>query len=397
MKALFGNNSARFYFWNLEAGLSLPWEPAEGISNARPNLKLEHHVASEIFSVESIEIWNREVFQSEQLYSSESPIDPVPVDLSKRHGISLKLSLPSRRKNIKISAKLFHSKNREITTKISDFGDLALVEAVLDASSFDGVSAPPFSSVDVQAQLQITGVLGSRTQLENIALPTFRLNASEAIWPDHRSPVVEDWHDRLCKSRRPRILIVRGEGGVGKTYFIRELCRLQENEFDSKCSHIMLDENDGVGVFRRILAALLSVRSTVSSKSGNLNDSLITTLLSMIDEDSRAEAGEETLRVGESTETHLLDLHTQISLVSKCISIIATPQIIVISNAHRLSPELVDSMRALFYSIEQFGWSNINFIIEFRNTSDERNVYLESMLEHLEEKLNRGIPNAADT
>ena len=38
-------------------------------------------------------------------------------------------------------------------------------------------------------------------------------------------------------------------------------------------------------------------------------------------------------------------------------------------------------MRALFYSIEQFGWSNINFIIEFRNTSDERNVYLESMLE----------------
>ena len=336
-------------------------------------------VRAPLFRLRSWQIWKHTTFTAELIATSE--VGPVSVMADDDARYDLIVIVDTSRA---VSQPDFHlscqSGNQIPPREVKSFGDVARIGLQL--------TSKVFSKCDGSAEL--VAVEGARLTSESIRLPSFQVEARRLILPDLRQEVSDYWADRLMDSVGPKVLLLRGEGGIGKTYLCERVAASLQQKTRGRCAHIAVDSATSHLTFLRLIFSILFPPDIERSAGLAFEQEAIQSLLKSLD--LNVPSTSQTDGNGDSEGLAGVDLHAQITLAAKLVATQSSPVAMFISNCQHLAPELVLGLRAFLVALDQFGWSNYRVVCEYRESTTS-NTHLKEFVEAV---LANRIGNAAD-
>jgi tetratricopeptide (TPR) repeat protein len=229
---------------------------------------------------------------------------------------------------------------------------------------------------------ELVAVDDTRLTSETIHLPRFEVEASRLILPDLRRDVSDYWASQLMKSDGPRVLLLRGEGGIGKTYLCERIAATLQQKTGMRCAHIAVDSATSHLTFLRLVLSVLFPPDTDRAEGFAFEKLAIQSLfrsLGLHSQSASEVAGNGTFVQGLTGN----DLHAQITLAASLIATRNSAVAIFLSNCQHLTPELVLGVRALLVALDQFGWNGCRVVCEYRDRSGAANPHLREFVEAL--------------
>lgn len=355
--ALFSGRRTRINLWTVEH--LLHGRHPTCVENTEPGPE-----RATLYTIESWELWQFTTFTAERLAFSEhldtgGSSEPCRLDAGNEYVLSLYCSFSSKvdPNNIRIcfpDNPNFKEKARFVSGN----------QAAIDINIVAPDSGEPLEFFNVSMEC------GTRNQTYFAHLPKLIFVKTEGILPPLRGEVADDWGRRLLQPDGPKLLFVRGEAGVGKTFFCENLSSRLRLAGGHEPFHFAVDGLD-VHLFRRIFIALTLPKRLHPRSLGAAQNEIAFTLL-------RAMAAG-----GGGGDDH--DAATIEALPSEIFAEVAARYIatnakrvcLVLTNCQRMSSDMLRAFRNFLVALETSGWSCIRVICEFRDTKDEQNPDLE--------------------
>jgi hypothetical protein len=243
-RALFGDGRVtQLFILNLRRALSLG--ALEPVLGGTPS-----DVRAPLFRLRSWQIWRHTTFTAELIATS----DASPSTVIAAGEATYELVIVYERLTWD-STPEFHlaceGGERLPTNKVESFGEVARVDLTL-----------PLEVISrCQGSTELVAVDGPRLTSETIRLPRFEVESSRSILPDLRRDISDYWGRRLTESDGPRVLLLHGEGGIGKTYLCERIAASLNQRIGTRSTHISVDSaTSHLTFFRLILFRPLSAR-----------------------------------------------------------------------------------------------------------------------------------------
>jgi hypothetical protein len=362
-RALFGDGKVtQLFILNLRRALSL--EALEPILGESPG-----DVRAPLFRLQSWQIWRRTTFTGELIATSETAPSLVVVDNGATYDLTVLVDT-SNGNSIPEFYLCCEGSKRVLPREVSTFGEVARINVPLTTAMMSGSSG--FA--------ELVAVDGNRLTSETISVPRFEVEVSRLILPDLRRDISAHWGHQLKRRDGPRVLLLHGEGGVGKTYLCERIAAALQEKTGTHCAHIAVDAGTSHLTFFRLLLSILFPPDIDRSEGLAFEQEAIQSLLRSLDSDSQSDssvAGNGQLAKGLTS----IDLHAQITLVAKLIATRSSSVAVFLSNCQRLTPELILGVRALLVALDQFGWNDCRIVCEYRDQAGATNPYLQEFVE----------------
>lgn len=254
-------------------------------------------------------------------------------------------------------------------------------------------STSPFTSLEIRFDVsggpvlidgvEIDGDLPGSTVLHGLREIEFVLSSPNSVFGDLRKEEAVEFAERLIKPSAACVSAVVGEGGIGKTYFCESVAKHLNWRHDFNTFQAVVTANDDYYVFLALIrhffvpisdrrarkqsanrtgapdASELALLGAILSRAGGQPENLdsFSSLLSRIAQ-GRYEAADPAL---------LLDA------VITAIKSRMRPQLVVLKNCHLMSPRTTALFQLLFSRLNAEGWSNVRFLLEYRDKSEAQN------------------------
>lgn len=321
------------------------------------NLKDKQHVDDvelaevkpALFELGSWRLWKHTPFTSELVYGSEDK--QYSISLSSQNSYSLVFYVEHFANELLPDYRIQWLEKQQEVTAVIRFGNIVRIETNLDLS----IGTYPDSEVTLTAEL------GPRKTVEVISLPNISIARSIFSLPDLRSSLTGEIASLLRSSDGPHILIIGGEGGVGKTFLCEQVAEsLKEQQF--RCSNITIDASTTYLTFKRLILSLLFPANMERSEGGEHERDMVNAILKEEDR-IRLLPDDEGGQLG-------VDINLEITMAARLVARSSKPHAIFISNCQYLQPEQLRGIRALFAALDQFGWNQCRIICEYRNPAN---------------------------
>lgn len=362
-RALFGDGRVtQLFILNLQRALSL--EALDPILGESPS-----EVRAPLFRLQSWQIWRRTTFTGELVATSETAPSLVMADNEASYDLIFLVNKSKPNSFPEFYLRCEGSK-RVRPRETSSFGEVARIDIPLTTAMISRCSG----------SAELVAVDGIRLTSEIIRLPRFEVEVSRLILPDLRRDISAHWGHQLSKRNGPRVLLLHGEGGIGKTYLCERIAAALQEKTGTRCAHIAVDSATSHLTFFRLLLSILFPPDTDRSESLAFEQEAIQSLFRSFDSDSQSDssvAGNGQAAKGLTG----IDLHAQITLVAKLIATRSSSVAIFLSNCQYLTPELILGVRALLVALDQFGWNDCRVVCEYRDQSGATNLYLREFVE----------------
>jgi tetratricopeptide (TPR) repeat protein len=373
-RALFGDGRVtQLFILNLRRALSL--EALDPVLGEFPS-----DVRAPLFRLRSWQIWKRTTFTAELIATSESAPSSVMADNEATYDLIVVADRPNGD-----STPEFHlfceSGERVLPKGIESFGEVARIDLPLTSEVIS----------QCHGSTELVAVDGVRQTSETIQLPRFEVEASRFILPDLRREISDYWGRRLMENDGPRVLLLHGEGGIGKTYLCERIAASLHQKTGLRCAHIAVDSATSHLTFLRLILSILFPPNIDRSEGLAFEQEAIQSLFHSLDDDSSSESNV----VGNGHAAGGLfgtDLHAQITLAAKLLATYSSSVAIFLSNCQHLTPEFILGLRAFLVALDQFGWNNCRIVCEYRDQPSATNTYLSEFVEAV---LTDRIGNAA--
>lgn len=373
-RALFGDGRVtRLFILNLRLALDLgALEPVLGESRG--------DVRAPLFRVQSWQVWRSTTFTAELIATSESETPVVIAADEATYELVVVIVRPGWEPAPEFHLSL-EGGHRLSPDQVESFGEVARLGFPLPQEVLSRRPGPA----------ELTAADGRRLTSETIRLPRFEVEASRAILPDLRRDTSDYWGSRLMEGDGPRVLLLHGEGGIGKTYLCERIAASLNKRFGTRCAHISVDSATGELTFFRLILSVLFPPDIDRSQGSAFEQGAIRSLLCSLDAGPGVEsdAAADALASGKVAR---VDLHAQITLAAKLLASRSFPVAIFLSNCQHLTPELLLGLRAFLIALDQFGWNNCRIVCEYRDQSGAANTHLREFVETV---LANRIGNAA--
>lgn len=240
------------------------------------------------------------------------------------------------------------------------------IQGIIRASDLcPGVSYPP-PDMDVTMS-------GGKDRLCGIpGFPSLRVESKVIVLPDLRSDETDCLYDKWMRTNDVPILLIQGEGGVGKTYFCEQIAE-RAVRVGFRAAHTPLEVRTELAFVAEIVWLLLSpdLRTLLNETEQTLTANLLVELgvaygTSLTEDDATALA---TLLLEGRWEGSSPDVLLQ--AIAHLIVNSHRPLLFIVSNAHRLSDGVGYGIRTLLGSIEAAGWGQVRLIVEARDTPED--------------------------
>lgn len=185
---------------------------------------------------------------------------------------------------------------------------------------------------------------------------------------DLRHELTETWLARLAAPTGPNVLVVGGEGGVGKTYFCLKLATALHAQRDYRCLTITAMPDSSESLFFRVLW-WLTVPDFGESLEPPERDLVAASLERLLADDRRADA-EVVARLIADGELQAIDVEVLTFLCARLLSQNPLRRLLLISNAHHLAPRVVRAFELLFTVMADVGWGDTRVVLEYRTGHD---------------------------
>lgn len=207
-----------------------------------------------------------------------------------------------------------------------------------------------------------SGVVDTR-----IPLGELRVGNSETLLPELRQEEVQRFFHQIGPSGEYRLVLVEGEAGVGKTYFIEKTAE----ELRAKCGFDVMcftvtEENQGT-----VLSALL--RGCLTPP---------------IDHKSFKEVAAAVQSALLSKEAADLTLETDVNLLAR-VAIRMGPRVIVLRDCQNLSEQVVNQLWTLIIAFNDSSWGGLRLILEYRQPEASSNSALRSLILKINVKIRK--------
>ena len=185
---------------------------------------------------------------------------------------------------------------------------------------------------------------------------------------DLRSDTTAAWIARLADPAGPNVLVIGGEGGVGKTYLSLKLCTALYAQRDYCCLKITVTPDSSESIFFRVLWWLIVPEFGEAAEPPD-RELLAASLERLLADDRRADA-EVVARLLTDGELHAVDVEVLTFLCARLLSQNPRRRMLLLSNAHHLAPRVVRALELLFSAIADVGWGDTRLLLEYRTGYD---------------------------
>jgi tetratricopeptide (TPR) repeat protein len=205
------------------------------------------------------------------------------------------------------------------------------------------------------------------------------LQGGGALIDDLRAEMTASWVARLVDPSGPNVLVVAGEGGIGKTHFCVSVCNALHQSRGYRCMTITVTPETGDSVFFRVLWSLVVPDFGESTEPPDRD--LLAVLLSRLLADDRRADAEIMARMLVEGDLRKVDVEVITFLCARLLSQNPVPRALLISNAHHLAPHVLRAFELLFSALADQGWSSTRVFLEYR--TGEESPRLREVLDRL--------------
>ena len=208
----------------------------------------------------------------------------------------------------------------------------------------------------------VTGVTDTR-----IPLGELRVGVSEALLPELRQEEVEHLFHQIGPSGEYRLVLVDGEAGVGKTYFIEKVAEELRAKFgfDVMCFTITEDNQES------LLAALLRGCLTPPINRKSFQEVALAVQKALL-----------------SDEFEERTLEANVHLLAR-IATRMGPRVIVLQDCQHLTEQVANQLWTLIVAFNDANWGGLRIVLEYRQPEATSNPALTSLIKKINLKVRR--------
>jgi hypothetical protein len=239
------------------------------------------------------------------------------------------------------------------------------------------------------SQLRIRTNAGENILTLGDGFPTFVQLADVIQLPDLRHGMVNRDYADWIKQRDKRLLTVRGEGGIGKTYFCEGLAKLAVQD-GYHIAQTTLTVETGIGFVSEFLWLLLPAEIRHELKSlGDvaLTESLIEAVLERHSQGDVDGISQSLARLLLSDRLLSGETEPIMQSIARLLVNSTRPLVFIASNCQRIADAPAYALKMLLGALEQEGWGNVRVILEYRNTTEHLNDTWRSVSEWMDRTL----------
>ena len=224
-----------------------------------------------------------------------------------------------------------------------------------------------FNLVSNQAyelRLRIDSSSGSDVT-ERIHLPMIK-SSNNIDLPDLRAKLSQKYSKILLEPNN-NILFIKGEGGIGKSYFCEEICNNLKIEQNYKSHIYPMSSENSYAIFLDILYLYIKPENTKTT-STHFNQDYLESLTSLlgIKDINYSKIVESILNNNIEQET----LEVIIRLIVDAISKSSNRKVLVFSNCQYMNNNIINSFKQFITALESKGWNKLKIFFEYRNTDE---------------------------
>ncbi len=193
--------------------------------------------------------------------------------------------------------------------------------------------------------------------------------------PDLRVGEANKLFDKLCKDTNLPLVMISGEGGIGKTFLCEKVCSLaKDNGFHVAHTPLSLDSEPAF--INELIWLLLpeELRSTLQSEEySEFTTEFLQIFFDHFEQDQNQNecfALRDLLTFNKWKES---DPELIMSILARVIASSSNRIILVLSNCHRISNACAQILQAFISSLESLDWAygKVKIIMEYRDTKED--------------------------
>lgn len=233
---------------------------------------------------------------------------------------------------------------------------------------------------------------GSTSRFPLPALPSFDLQAVQSLVPDLRRETREDILKCLNDRFPPRIILIYGPGGVGKSHLIERIAQSERASRHRKTIYCLARSGDDYHVIRRFLMTILfpfEHSNDLAGPSYNVAYEILNLNATDVSENKKRSILDFVIS-GQSTE---IDLDFLLYVTTRLLLQQNQGVFLVIADAHHLSDRAVIVIEALLMNIAEIGWGDFQIVFEYRNQSADSVNPINSFVENVRDRFPALIMN----
>jgi hypothetical protein len=197
------------------------------------------------------------------------------------------------------------------------------------------------------------------------------------LYPDLRQKATDEFADSLQRREAPRLLLLGGEAGVGKTHLCESIAvRLQlTGEFD--INRFSADPDSETTLLHTML---ITVCTPAAARSGNTDEwqELATSLLNALSPVAETDV---------SRQPHAEPVEVLIPVLAELL-IRAGPRLLMLRDAHLLTEAAAREFGTLVGRLDDLGWGDVYCIVEYRTSEEESNTHWTKLESKLRARVN---------
>lgn len=361
------DNNVEVSYWN---PLDVEWVPQGFVAEGEQEEYLDRFVQP--FEIHSWTLWRTSVFDFQII--SDSEVFP---------GLRVFSLLPND--NLTFNIKLISPKSfrDQIQGEVVIEGEGSTVKFNLIQHSSSGrfiLAKSVISAVKLKIgiiyRIKVVRIISKSgedilTISENC--PKLQLSSEFVQFSELRDGKAEEVYSLWKKNRDKKIIVVKGEGGVGKSHLCEKIGYLSQIAgYDIAKSTLSMET--GIGFVSEFLWLLLPKEVRREMKSFvdvSLTEEFINIFVSKFEKSNCEKISKLLAQLLLKSRWPSEDLELVMQTIARLLVGSTRPLIFLLSNCHRIADTPAFALKSLLAAIEQEGWGNINIILEARDTFED--------------------------
>nr|WP_320051237.1 AAA family ATPase [uncultured Desulfuromonas sp.] len=219
--------------------------------------------------------------------------------------------------------------------------------------------------------------------------PKLKTDEMNLYLPDLREKQTHQIINIWMTVEEQKILIIKGEGGVGKTFLCEQVANRLKKEFGFQTTHSPLEVQTELAFLTEIvwLTFTPEIRAALETSEQGLLKALLQQLADSFEESFSREDASSLAELMLLGKWQGADPQILMQLIAQFIVAHNKPILLIVSNAHRMSDSVASGLRSLLAALEGLGWGQVRLIIEARDTQED----IGDTWRHLESWMNNAL------
>ena len=205
------------------------------------------------------------------------------------------------------------------------------------------------------------------------------------LYNDFRSEETDKYVNKLNNLNEIKISLIHGEGGIGKSFFCEKIAKALNKIKGFNCHHLTINNESSRTIFFRLVWPLISINKgeLFKNKTDEIGLDLLKSYLDTILKDRKNENVDNFIEQFTSLDIQNIDPEVFLFTCAKILTKSSQNNLFLIKDCHKISPQLTNDFRLFFKLLDDFGWGNVKFILEFRDTVEEINSSWDGLIREM--------------